>query len=288
MKYIDLNGNRIERETKQDRLLRLLYANSLGRSIIKVLVNPAISYLGGVVLNSKLSTILIPSFIKKNKIDMNEYVEQYYMSYNDFFTRQIRRDYRPIDEREGVLISPADGKVSAYPISDKLVVSIKNSKYTVASLLRNKELAKKYKGGCCMIIRLTVDNYHRYCYPADGIKGKNVHVPGILHTVNPVANEHVKIYKENTREYTVLETTKFGDIIQMEIGALMVGKIVNYHQELEVTKGQEKGRFEFGGSSIVLLLDSKQVQVNQEFFKNTEDGYETMIHMGQAIGKEIL
>lgn len=284
MKYIDLQGNKIEKETKQDRLLHEIYTSAVGRGVMKLFVNPVISSLGGLVLNSRLSTLLIPEFIKKNKINMEDYVEQYYNSYNEFFMRQIKKELRPIDGREEVIVSPSDGKVTAYRISDKLVVTIKNSKYTVASLLRNKELAKQYKGGYLVILRLTVDDYHRYCYPSDGCKGKNIHINGLLHTVNPIANDYVKIYKENTREYTVIETEKFGDIIQMEVGALMVGKISNYHQELEVTKGQEKGRFEFGGSSIVLILDSNKVKINKELLNNTENGYETMLRMGQAIG----
>lgn len=284
MKYIDLQGNKIEKETMQDRLLREIYTSSVGRGVMKLLVNPMISSIGGLVLNSKLSTLLIPAFIKKNEINMEDYVEQYYNSYNQFFMRQIKKELRPIDEREEAIVSPSDGKATAYRISDKLVVTIKNSKYTVASLLRNKELAKQYKGGYLVIVRLTVDDYHRYCYPVDGCKSKNIHINGILHTVNPIANDYVKIYKENSREYTVIKTKKFGDVTQMEVGALMVGKISNYHQELEITKGQEKGRFEFGGSSIVLLLDSNKVKIDEDLLNNTEDGYETMIQMGQAIG----
>lgn len=284
MKYIDMDGNKIEKDTLQDRLLHGIYTSPFGRGVMKLLVNPAFSYLGGMVLNSRLSTLLIPSFIKKNGIDLENYVDQYYNSYNEFFMRQIKKELRPIDEREDTIVSPSDGKVSAYEVSDKLVVTIKNTKYTVASLLRNKKLAEQYRGGYLVIVRLTVDDYHRYCYPVSGNKGKNYHINGILHTVNPIANDYVKIYKENSREYTVIETKEFGNIIQMEVGALLVGKISNYHQESEVTKGQEKGRFEFGGSSIALLLDSNKVELDKRLLENTKNGYETMIQMGQAIG----
>lgn len=284
MKYIDLEGNEIEKTTGQDKLLKTMYTTSFGRSIVKGLISPWVSYVGGEILSSRLSTVLIPSFIKKNNIQMEDYEEQYYSSYNEFFTRKIRKELRPINEDSNTLISPSDGKVSAYQITDKLIVPIKNSQYTVASLIRNKELAKQYKGGYLVIIRLTVDDYHRYCYPATGQKSQNIHINGVFHTVNPIALEHAKIYKENTREYSVLVTENFGDIIQMEIGALMVGKIVNYHESAEVTKGQEKGRFEFGGSSIALLLDANKVKIREDLLTNTERGFETMIHMGQAIG----
>ena len=64
-----------------------------------------------------------------------------------------------------------------------------------------------------MIFRLTVDDYHRYCYVADGVKEDNVFIPGVLHTVNPLANDYFPIYKENSREYSVLHTKEFGDIV---------------------------------------------------------------------------
>lgn len=94
-----------------------------------------------------------------------------------------------------------------------------------------------------MILRLTVDDYHRYCYFDDGIKSENHRIDGVYHTVNPIANDHVKIYKENTREYTLMKTKHFGDALQMEVGALMVGKIVNHDGAGSMRRGIEKGIF---------------------------------------------
>ena len=102
-----------------------------------------------------------------------------------------------------------------------------------------------------MILRLTVDDYHRYCYFDDGIKSENHRIEGVYHTVNPIANDHVKIYKENTREYTLMKTKHFGDALQMEVGALMVGKIVNHDGAGSMRRGIEKGYFQFGGSTSI-------------------------------------
>ena len=137
-----------------------------------------------------------------------------------------------------------------------------------------------------MILRLTVDDYHHYCYVADGEKSPEVKIPGVFHTVNPVANDVCQIYHENTREYCLLKTEQFGTITMMEVGAMMVGKITNLQPgACEVKKGEEKGYFEFGGSTIVLLLQHGRVRMDSDLIENSENGYETIVRMGERIGK---
>ena len=158
--------------------------------------------------------------------------------------------------------------------------------YTAAQLLRNERLADHYKGGYAVILRLTVDDYHHYCYVADGQKSKNVTLPGIYHTVNPAANDAFPIYRENAREYTLIRTEKFGTIMMMEVGAMMVGKITNLEKDsCQVKKGAEKGYFEFGGSTIILFLQHGKVRLDSDLLENTEAGYETIVRMGERIGE---
>ena len=92
------------------------------------------------------------------------------------------------------------------------------------------------------------------------------------------------IYKENSRECSILYTENFGKVMQIEVGALMVGRIVNYDQVSCIHKGSEKGRFEFGGSTICLLFEKDAVQIDSDLIKNTEDGFETAVKMGERIG----
>ena len=111
-------------------------------------------------------------------------------------------------------------------------------------------------------------------------------VPGVFHTVNPAANDVYPIYKENAREYTLLKTKQFGTILMMEVGAMMVGKITNLHKNpATVKKGQEKGNFEFGGSTIILLIQPGKVRIDYDLIENTEEGYETIVKMGERIGE---
>ncbi|MDO5409194.1 MAG: phosphatidylserine decarboxylase, partial [Lachnospiraceae bacterium] len=184
-----------------------------------------------------------------------------------------------------ILISPCDAKASVYPIDHGRRFRIKHTEYTLEQLLKSKKLASRYEGGTAVILRLTVDDYHRYCYAADGLKSEQTFIKGVLHTVNPAANDVYPIYKMNSREYCLLKTRHFGTILTMEVGALIVGKIQNEHGRCQVKKGQEKGHFEFGGSTIILLLQKDRVEIDHDLILNTESGYETIVKMGERIGK---
>lgn len=285
MKYYDIEGKLFENETSQDKLLEKLYTTPLGQSVLKILVSPFVSKVGGLFLSSPLSKVMINPFIKKNDIDMSQYEETEYKSYNQFFTRKIKDGARPLCENENVLLSPSDGKVSCYKLDDGAVFEIKKGKYSCESLLRDKILAEEFKGGYAFVIRLTVDDYHRYSYACDGNKGKNRRVRGVLHTVNPVAFSYCEVFKENSREYCVIESEKFGKIIQLEVGATMVGKIKNNHRGKRfVKKGEEKGRFEFGGSTIVVLVKKGAVRVPAVLLSRTAQGAETIIKQGMELG----
>jgi phosphatidylserine decarboxylase len=283
----DREGRIIHKDNGQDNFLKGLYGTVLGRKFLKILINPTISKLGGAVLSTKLSSLLVKPFIKANNIDMSDYTERAYVSFNDFFTRDLKPGKRFINRDKEVLISPSDGRVSVYEIDDNMTFNIKDSYYTIESLTHSKKAANYYKGGTCVIIRLCVDNYHRYCYIDNGYKTTNKFIEGVLHTVNPVACEYYDIYKENSRECSLLHTENFGKVMQIEVGALMVGKIVNYDQVACIHRGDEKGKFEFGGSTIVLLFKKDTVDIDDDLIENTKNGYETAVKMGERIGKQI-
>ena len=283
----DREGRIIHKDNGQDNFLKGLYGTVLGRKFLKILINPTISKLGGAVLSTKLSSLLVKPFIKANNIDMSDYTERAYVSFNDFFTRDLKPGKRFINRDKEVLISPSDGRVSVYEIDDNMTFNIKDSYYTIESLTHSKKAANYYKGGTCVIIRLCVDNYHRYCYIDNGYKTTNKFIEGVLHTVNPVACEYYDIYKENSRECSLLHTENFGKVMQIEVGALMVGKIVNYDQVACIHRGDEKGKFECGGSTFVLLIKKDTVDIDDDLIENTKNGYETAVKMGERIGKQI-
>ena len=279
------NGKLVEQKNGQDRILEFLYGTAAGRLLLKPLTLPIVSKVAGAFLSTPLSCALIDPFVKKNNIDMAQYEPVKYKSYNDFFTRKIKAKLRPVDVNPCHFISPCDSKLTVLPITDNYRFTLKHTTYTVASLLKNEKLAKEYEGGYAMIFRLTVDDYHRYCYVCDGVKEDNVFIPGVLHTVNPLANDYFPIYKENSREYSILHTKEFGDVVMMEVGALLVGRIVNHHKKYRVLRGQEKGYFEFGGSTVVLLVKKDTVRVDADILENSAQGIETVVKFGEKIGE---
>lgn len=286
MKYIDRKGNITIVENEQDKFLRHLYNDWGGRLCLRILVQPFVTKLGGWFLNTRFSAGMVPGFVQRNGIDLSVCTRDSFRSYNDFFTRRLKDGQRPIAEDESVLVSPCDGKVTVSRIGSDSRFFIKDTPYTLERLLGNKKLTERYLGGYALILRLTVDDYHHYCYPADGMKSQAVEIPGVFHTVNPAANEVYPIYHENTREYCLLKTGQFGTLVLMEVGAMMVGKITNLHPEAcQVKKGEEKGYFEFGGSTIVLLIQHGKVRLDADLVENSENGYETIVRMGERIGK---
>ena len=284
MRMKQRDGHLLDQPSGQDKLLARLYGSALGRAILRPLVSPVVSKAAGWFLSTRLSKVFIAPFIRNNGIDMAQFEPVEYRSYNEFFSRRIRPGMRPIDPDPCHLIAPCDSKLTALEITPDSVFTLKHTPYTVESLLRSRTLAEKYMGGLALIFRLTVDDYHRYCYIADGKKGENVRIPGVLHTVNPIANDVYPIYKENAREYSLLRTEAFGDVLMMEVGALLVGRIVNHHGQSSVRRGEEKGYFQFGGSTVILLLPKGAALIDPDIMENSRAHIETIVRMGEKIG----
>lgn len=283
----DRNGEIVVTNEKQNILLKKLYGTVCGRVILKALTAQAVSKAAGVFMDSRLSVPLIKRFIKSSGIDTSQYVMKKFRSYNEFFTRRVKRGMRPIDRMPSHFISPCDSKLTVYKIGKSSVFRIKGSRYRVSDLIQNDFLAKRYEGGYCMIFRLEVDDYHRYCYIDSGTKTENTFINGELHTVNPIALEHYNIYKRNCREYTVLHTENFGDVVQVEVGAMMVGRIVNRHGAAEVVRGEEKGKFEFGGSTIVLLVQEDMIRIDDDILRNSAENIETVVKYGEKVAASV-
>lgn len=281
----DRDGNPVaDSNASQGKLLALLYRTKPGRAALKILTDPLVSRLAGAALEHPLSTVAIPPFVVKKHIRMADYAQEKFRSFNEFFTRPVKPAARPIDRDPDALIAPCDAKLTVVPITEQTHFVVKGADYSLAAFLGCKRLAKRFTGGQCLIFRLTPDDYHRYCYPDDCCPGKTRCIEGVLHTVNPVSAETVKVYHENTRTVTLLQTAHFGDMLQIEVGAMLVGKIVNHPHGKRVARGIEKGYFEFGGSTVVLVLEPGAAEIDPQIIRNTENGAETLVQYGSKIG----
>ena len=252
--------------------LNIIYKNKL---LTKIITSKLISKIYGLSNSTKLSKNKINKFIEDNNIDMSIYENKKYSSFNDFF---IRKKKKIIINKKG-FISPVDGKLLVYKINKNSEVIVKDIKYTIKDLL-NEEI-KDFNNSYMFIYRLSLDNYHRFHYIDSGKRIKRIKIKGRLHTVSSSSNKY-KIYKENEREYSILETNNFGKIIYMEVGALLVGKIVNY--DLDTFKrGQEKGYFLPGGSTVIIV--AKNIKVDKDILKYSKLGIETLVEVGEKVGE---
>ena len=273
-------------KSNESKLLKFLYHTVPGRMVLKLLTSPIISKIGGAYMDSALSTVHIKRFIKNNAIDMDEYEKAEYGSFNQFFTRKILPEKRAVCMDENALISPCDARLSAYRIKEDSVFHIKHSAYKVPDLIPESVCAPDYKEGICLIFRLCVDDYHRYGNIDEGEIIENKAVKGRLHTVRPIAVNKYPVFTQNSREYSIIKTKNFGTIAQIEVGAMMIGKISNHQTSGKVVRGTEKGMFLYGGSTIVLLLEKDKVRLPEIYFENTKNDIETRVLYGSRIGEK--
>ena len=277
-------NKRISLNKKNSLTLRLLYHTIIGRVILKIIILPINSKIIGKILDTKLSTVFIPLFIKKHQINMSDYHAIKYQSFNEFFVREkLNHDF---NKKQKYLIAPADAKLSVYKINNHATFKIKNNIYDLNLLLNNQELAHDYQDGYCLIYRLDVSDYHRYLFIDDGEQGNNISIPGKLHTVQPIAITTVPVFTTNHRVYNLLNTKNFNQVIQIEVGALMVGKINNYYEKHSFKRGDLKGEFKFGGSTIIQLFKKDTITINKQILSNTNYNYETIVKIGDIVGEK--
>lgn len=271
-----------------EKALKFLYEKPLGQLALHVLVKrKLISRTYGWLQDLPSSQKKIDGFVAKHNIDLSEAISTEFSCFNDFFTRRLKPEARPIEKDSNIFASPADGRVFAYDnLKTDSVVQLKGIVYDLKQLLGDEALAKKYEGGVCMVVRLSPVDYHRYHYPDHAKILRYEQKPGAYYSVNPIAlNKVINLYVENKREWMLLETENFGNVVMMEVGATCVGTIFQNHNVGDtVRKGDEKGYFKFGGSTVVLFIEKDQIQVDEDLIRNTLEGYETKVNMGERLG----
>lgn len=267
-------------------ILKFLYETKPGRIILRPLINRPISWISGIIMDNRLSKHIIPVFVKHNHINIDDYVLDDINSFNDFFCRRIKKGLRDINLNEANFIAPCDALLSIKTIKDGRIYSAKQSSFTIASLLRDRRFAKSYEDGYMLVFRLCVDHYHRYIYFDSGQKYKDRKIKGFFHTVRPIAIKNYPVFVENTREYSIIDTENFGRCVQMEVGALLVGRIVNENNNsCKVRRGQEKGHFEYGGSTIIVLVKKDKIRFLERFNKIIDSNKELPVKMGETLGE---
>ena len=290
IKYIDRESNKLyEEDVPGKGMLKWLYGSSVGKASLNTLFRrKVVTSLGGWYMDRSWSRKRIPRFVDRYDIDLSHFVQpdgKGFRTFNDFFYRKVKPEKRPIGQ---AIVSPADGRVLAFqPLEGVNSFFIKGSEFSVETFLENRKLAEKYKGGSMVIVRLAPTDYHRFHFPADGEISETKSIKGRYYSVSPLAlQKNLRIFCQNHRAHSTLATEKYGDILIAEVGATMVGSIVqSYAPNAKVEKGQEKGYFAFGGSTVILFFEAGKVVIDKDLIANTQQGHETKVNVGATIAQ---
>ncbi len=286
IKYVQRSTGEIKTEkVVGEKWLVWLYNNPLGRLTTGALVKRKIvSCWYGDMMDDPNSQKKIEPFIKDYSIDMNIFQKKDFANFNDFFVRKIKPSARPIAAGEFEIASPADGKLLAWQNIEDRKFLVKGYQFDLATYLQDEEMANKFAKGSMILFRLCPTDYHRYHFPVSGIITQSKKITGNYYSVSPIAiKEIVELFCLNKREYTLVQTKQFGDVVMSEIGATMVGSIISTYLDKEVEKGEEKGYFKFGGSSVLLLFEKGKIIIDKDLLENTRKSMETEVKMGEKI-----
>lgn len=280
---VDRMGTPVPEQIPLHSFLRFCYRTIPGRAVLRLIRSKFCSRTAGLFMNSRLSRFYAKSVIRQQKPDLTQFEQTEFRSFNAYFTRKRREGLFPFCPDADRLCSPADSRLTVIPLQGDTAFPVKQAPYTASELLRDETEAKQYEDGYALVFRLCPTDYHRYAYPDDGTEVSCKKIPGTLHTVSPVALETLPVFHRNSREVTILETLHFGRIAFIEVGALLVGRICNRHREAFV-RGEEKGYFAYGGSTVVLLIQPNRLKPDEILLQNSFNGLETLVRSGEAIG----
>lgn len=266
------------------------YESPIGKNITELIAKKKFfSKIYGMFCDTKFSSNKIPSFIENFNIDMTMSKKKIneFASFNDFFTRELTSEARPMNKDKNILISPGDGRITAYENIDlDNIVQIKGLTYSLRELIDSDTIASKYSSGVCVILRLCPTDYHRFHFVDSGIPYENHPIKGHYYSVNPIALKAIpKLFCENKREWSLFKSDNFKDILHIEVGATCVGSIIQtYSPRNEVNKGDEKGYFKFGGSTTILFFEKDSVKLDSDIIEQSKCGFECKVLLGEQIG----
>jgi phosphatidylserine decarboxylase len=280
-----------------ERWMRWLYEMDTGRLALHLLVRRAwLSRYYGWRMSLRASGIKVLPFIVEHGIDVDEFVKPAlnYKTFNEFFIRALKPEARPIAAGDEVAVFPSDGRHLAFPDIDAAAgFYVKGEKFRLSRLVAEDEfpesrrdLTNRYRGGAMLISRLCPVDYHRFHFPVAATPSESVLTNGWLYSVSPIAlRRNIRYLVENKRMLTHLESPRFGRVLMIEVGATMVGSIVQaFVPGRPVAKGEEKGFFKIGGSCVITLFEPGRIRFDEDLIAHSRECQETYAHMGDRLG----
>jgi phosphatidylserine decarboxylase len=274
-----------------ERWMRLIYETVPGRLALHLVVRRALfSRIYGWKMNWRYSGQKVLPFIVANNIDDREFAKSAFLydTFNEFFTRALKPEARPIAPGDDVAVFPADGRHLAFPNVDTADgFYVKGEKFTLAELLGDPGLAQQYAGASMLISRLCPVDYHRFHFPVAGTPGEPALIDGWLYSVSPIAlRRNIRYLVKNKRMLTYLDSPRFGPVLMIEVGATMVGSIKQlFAPGRAVVKGEGKGLFKIGGSCVITLFQRGRIRFDSDLVEQSRTCMETFALMGDRLGE---
>ncbi len=294
IRYTDLDTGAVREEAVYGGFwVKLLYGTRLGRLFSALIAAPPCSRFYGWLQDRAWSRRKVAPFIERFEIEMEDFLpeegrsaESPFSTFNQFFTRRVAPTARPFADPPQ-FPAPCDARYFAYnELNDAVSIPVKGAFFKASALLRSEEWQAYFEDGPAFIARLCPVDYHRFHFPDDGEVLASWRIPGSLHSVNPWALAFRQdIFMVNEREVTILQTKHFGKLAFIEVGATCVGKIKQTYPDKRFSRGDEKGMFLFGGSTVIVIGEKGRWSIDPAIVDNTAKGIETYLKMGRALGE---
>ena len=275
-----------------DGFLKWAYGNPLGRISVDLIVKRAFfSHFYGWWMDRPSTVAKVKPFVESFGLDAQEFAKKMdeFTSFNDFFSRELKSEARPIADDRDAVVFPADGRHLGFQDLSRVEhVFVKGQSFDLDALLGDAHLANRYRNGSAVLSRLCPTDYHRFHFSVEGNAGQTQLINGDLYSVNPMAlRQNLNYLCENKRALTSVRTDRCGEVLIMEIGATNVGSILQTFQSDASLqrKGQEKGYFRFGGSATMTFFEPGVVKLAQDLRTHSANGIELYARMGDIMGR---
>ena len=299
IKFYNRLSGQVEREIVYgDKFIEWLYKAETGKALSAIITKAPLSQLYGALQDSKLSQRKVAPFIKNFHINMDDFLPQEgrseaspYANFNQFFIRRFKPGKRPFIHEPTEMGAFAEARYFGYEtVHDDETVPVKGMHLKPHALLDNKKWKDVFHDGPMLLARLCPVDYHRFHFPDEGKILDDYRIKGLFHSVNPLAlKSKENILITNERHVSILETTNFGKLAYVEVGAMMVGKIIQskpLSAGRSFHRGEEKGYFLFGGSTVVVIGEKGKWKPSQDIIDNTKNQMETYLQLGMSVANK--
>ena len=294
IKYFNRELDKLETEKVYgDKAVSWLYESASGRALTNILIRKPLSQVYGALQSSSFTERKVKPFIKNFDINMEEYKTEEgrdqnspFGSFNNFFIREFKEGAIEFIADEKVMPAFCEARYFGHEsLNQEVTIPVKGKNWLASDLLANKKWDETFRDGPCLLARLCPVDYHRFHFPVSGNFLDDYRISGLLHSVNPLALAKVpEIFSVNERHVSILETPDFGKLAYIEVGAICVGKIIQ-SRELKGSfkRGEEKGYFLFGGSTVIVLGEKGAWKPDPIILDHTSKGIEVYQKLGSPI-----